>query len=86
MDLYEKLDELVKKAEELDAVGDKFVALDDKENPAQAYAVERAMFELADELDKIADTFTDEELDTIRDALSYEEFMELQRLIDESSE
>lgn len=39
MDLYEKLDALVKKAEELDAVGDKFVALDDEKNPAQAYAV-----------------------------------------------
>ena len=33
MDLYEKFDALIKKAEELDTVGDKFIALDDTENP-----------------------------------------------------
>ena len=84
MDLYEKLDALVKKAEELDAVGDKFVALDDEKNPAQAYAVEQAMLEVMDELDKIADTFTDAEREEIFNALDYDEFVELQKLVDES--
>jgi len=85
MDLYEKLDALVKKAEELDAIGEKFVALDGEKNPAQSYCVEQALLELADELEDIADTFTDEEREEILNALDYEEFAELQKLIDESS-
>lgn len=85
MDLCEKLDALVKKAEELDAVGDKFVALDDEKNPAQSYCMEQALLELVDELEDIADTFTDEEREEILNALDYEEFAELKKLIDESS-
>lgn len=85
MDLHEKLDALVKKAEELDAVGDKFVALNAEENPAQSYCVEQALLELADELEDIANTFTDEERAEIFNALDYEEVVELQKLIDESS-
>ena len=85
MDLHEKLDALVKKAEELDAVGDKFVALNDEENPVQAYCVEQALLELADELEDIANTFTDEERAEIFNALDYDEVVELQKLIDESS-
>ena len=84
MDLYDKLDALVKKAEELDAVGDKFVALDDEKNPIQSYCMEQALLELADELEEIADTFTDAEREEIFNALDYEEFVELQKLIDES--
>ena len=86
MDLYEKLDALVKKAEELDAVGDKFVALDDAENPVQFYCLSQALLELANELGDIADTFTDEEREEIFNALDYEEVVELQKLIDESSD
>ena len=86
MDLYDKLDALVKKAEELDAVGDKFVALDDEKNPAQYYCLEQAMLELADELEDIADTFTDEEREEIFNALDCEEFVELQNLVDEAHE
>lgn len=82
MDLHDKLDALVKKAEELDAVGDKFVALDDEKNPVQSYCVEQALLELADEPEDIADTFTDAEREEILDALSYDEFVELQKLID----
>ena len=85
MDLYEKLDALVKKAEELDAVGDKFVALNDEENPVQAYCMSQALLEFADELEGIADTFTDEEREEIFNALDYEEVVELQKLIDDSS-
>ena len=85
MDLYEKLDALVKKAEELDAVGDKFVALNDEENPVQAYCMSQALLELADKLEGIADTFTDEEREEIFNALDYEEVVELQKLIDDSS-
>ena len=84
MDLYDKLDALVKKAEELDAVGDKFVALDDEKNPAQSFCLEQALLELADELEDIADTFTDAEREEIFNALDYEEYVELQNLIDES--
>lgn len=69
MDLYDKLDALVKKAEELDAVGDKFVSLDDEKNPVQSHCVEKALLELADELGEIADTFTDAEREEILDAL-----------------
>lgn len=83
MDLYEKLDALVKKAEELDALGDKFVALDGEKNPAQAYCMEQALLELAGELEEMADTFTDEDRQEITDALDYDEFVELQKLIDE---
>ena len=78
-----KLDALVKKAEELDAVGDKFVALDDEKNPAQAYCMEQALLELANELEGIADTFTDEDRKEILNALDYDEYVELQKLIDE---
>ena len=84
MDLHDKLDALVKKAEELDAVGDKVVALDDEKNPAQAYCLEQALLELADELEDIADTFTDEDREEIFNALSYDEFVELQKMIDEA--
>ena len=83
MDLYEKLDALVKKAEELDALGDKFVALDGEKNPAQAYCMEQALLELAGELEEMADAFTDEDRQEITDALDYDEFVELQKLIDE---
>lgn len=86
MDLYEKLDALVKKAEELDAVGDKFVALDDTENPMQLYCLSQALLELANELGDIADTFTDEEREEIFNALDYDEVVELQKLLDESSD
>lgn len=86
MDLYAKLDALVKKAEELDAVGDKFVALDDEKNPAQSYCLSQALLELADELEDIADTFTDEEREEIFNALDYEEVVKLQQLLDESSD
>lgn len=86
MDLYAKLDALVKKAEELDAVGDKFVALDDEKNPAQAYCMEQALLELANELEDIADTLTDEEREEIFNALDYEEIVELQNLIDEAGD
>ena len=85
MDLYDKLDALVKKAEELDAVGDKFVALDGEKNSAQSYCMEQALLELADELEDIADTFTDEDREEIFNALDYEEFVELQKLTDEHS-
>ena len=85
MDLHEKLDALVKKAEELDAVGDKFVALNDEENSVQSYCVEQALLELTDELEDIANTFTDEERAEIFNALDYDEVVELQKLIDESS-
>ena len=85
MDLYEKLDALVKKAEELDAVGDKFVALNDEKNPVQSYCMEQALLELANELEGIADTFTDEDRKEILGALDYNEYVELQKLIDESS-
>ena len=86
MDVYEKLDALVKKAEELDAIGDKFVALDDNDkNAVQSYCLEQAMLEMADELEEIADTFTDEERKEILNALDYEEFVEIQDLIDESA-
>ena len=84
VDLHDKLDALVKKAEELDAVGDKFVALDDEKNPAQAYCLEQALFELADELEDIADTFTDADREEILNALSYDEFVEMQKMIDEA--
>lgn len=77
MDLYEKLDALVKKAE-------KFAALDDEKNPAQSYCMEQALLELAEELEDIADTFTDEEREEIFNALDYEEFAELQKLTAES--
>ena len=86
MDLYDKLDALVKKAEELDAVGDKIVALDDEKNPAQSYCLEQALLELADELEDIADTFTDEEREEIFNALDCEDFVELQNLVDEAHE
>lgn len=86
MDLYEKLDALVKKAEELDAVGDKFIALDDAENPVQSYCLSQALLELTDELEGIADTFTNSEREEIFNALDYDEFIELQKLIDESSD
>lgn len=86
MDLYEKLDALVKKAEELDAVGDKFVALDDAGNPVQSYCLSQALLELANELGDIADTFTDEEREEIFNALDYDEVVELQKLLDESSD
>ncbi len=86
MDLYEKLDALVKKAEELDAVGDKFIALDDAENPVQSYCLSQALLELANELGDIADTFTDEEREEIFNALDYDEVVELQKLLDESSD
>lgn len=86
MDLYEKLDALVKKAEELDAVGDKFIALDDAENPVQSYCLSQALLELANELGNIADTFTDEEREEIFNALDYDEVVELQKLLDESSD
>lgn len=86
MDLYEKLDALVKKAEELDAVGDKFIALDDAENPVQSYCLSQALLELANELGDIADTFTDAEREEIFNALDYDEVVELQKLLDESSD
>ncbi len=85
MNLYNKLDALVKKAEELDALGDKFVALDDDKNPVQSYCMEQALLELTDELEDIADTFTDEDRKEIINALDYEEFVELEKLADESS-
>ena len=84
MDLYDKLDALVNKAEELDALGDKFVKVDDEKNPVQAYCMEKALLELADELENIADTFTDAEREEIFNALDYDEFVELQKLVDES--
>lgn len=83
MDLYDKLDALVKKAEELDAIGDKFVALDDSKNPVQSHCMAQALFELADEMELIADTFTDAEREEILNALDYKDFVELQKLIDE---
>ena len=84
MDLYDKLDALVKKAEELDEVGDKFVAVDDEKNPVQVYCMEQALLELADELENISDTFTDEEREEIINALDYDEYIEIQKLIDEA--
>lgn len=84
MDLYEKLDALVKKAEELNAVGDKFVALNDDENPVQSHCMEQALLELADEFEDIANTFTDAEREEIFNALDYEDFVELQKILDES--
>ena len=84
MDLYDKLDALVKKAEELDALGDKFVALDDEKNPVQSYCMEKALLEMADELEGISDTFTDEEREEIFNALDYDEYVEIQKLIDEA--
>ena len=84
MDLYDKLDALVNKAEELDALGDKFVALDDEKNPVQSYCMEQALLELADELEDLSDTFTDEEREEIFNALDYDEYVEIQKLIDET--
>ncbi|MBD3878291.1 MAG: hypothetical protein SR1Q5_01210 [Quinella sp. 1Q5] len=84
MDLYDKLDALVKKDEELHALGDKFVALDDEKNPVQSYCMEQALLELADELENISDTFTDEERKEIINALDYDEYVEIQKLIDEA--
>lgn len=84
MDLYDKLDALVKKAEELDALGDKFVKVDDEKNPVQAYCMEKALLEMADELEGISDTFTDEEREEIFNALDYDEYVEIQKLIDET--
>lgn len=84
MDLYDKLDALVKKAEELDALGDKFVKVDDEKNPVQAYCMEKALLEMADELEGISDTFTDEEREEIFNALDYDEYVEIQKLIDEA--
>ncbi|MBR6713608.1 MAG: hypothetical protein IKI76_11540 [Selenomonadaceae bacterium] len=84
MDLYDKLDVLVKKAEELDALGDKFVKVDDEKNPVQAYCMEKALLEMADELEGISDTFTDEEREEIFNALDYDEYVEIQKLIDET--
>lgn len=84
MDLYSKLDALVKKAEELDEIGDKFVNVDEDKNPVQSRCMAQALLELADELEEIADTFTDEEREEILNALSYEDFNELQKLIDEA--
>lgn len=86
MDLYEKLDALIKKAEELDAVGDKFVSLNDAENPMQLYCLSQALLELTDEPEGIADTFTDAEREEIFNTLDYDEVVELQKLIDESSD
>lgn len=84
MDLYDKLDALVKQAEELDALGDKFVKVDDEKNPVQAYCMEKALLEMADELEGISDTFTDEEREEIFNALDYDEYVEIQKLIDET--
>ena len=84
MDLYEKLDALVKKSEELNAVGDKFVALNDDENPVQSHCMEQALLELANEFEDIANTFTDAEREEIFNALDYEDFVELQKILDES--
>ena len=84
MDLYDKLDVLVKKAEELDALGDKFVKVDDEKNPVQSYCMEKALLEMANELEGISDTFTDEEREEIFNTLDYDECVEIQKLIDET--
>ena len=84
MDLYDKLDALVKKAEELDELGDELVKVDGSKNPIQERCISQAALQLADELESMTDLFTDDDIDKINAALSDEELAELHKLIDES--
>ena len=86
MNLYNKLDVLVKKAEELDELGNELSKVDGSKNPMQERCISQAALQLADELESMTDLFTDDDIDEINDALSDEELAELHELIDESEE
>ena len=86
MNLYNKLDALVKKAEELDELGDELAKVDGNKNPIQERCISQATLQLADELESMTDLFTDDDIDEINVALSDEELAELHKLIDESEE
>ena len=81
MDVYEKLDLLVKKAEELDEIGDELTKANDK---IQERCISQAAMQIADELEKLGNMFTDDDIDEIHNALSEDELQELQQLIDEN--
>ncbi|MBR2179741.1 MAG: hypothetical protein IJ862_05040 [Selenomonadaceae bacterium] len=51
MDLYDKLDALVKKAEELDELGDELAKVDGNKNPIQERCISQAALQLADEFE-----------------------------------
>ena len=86
MNLYNKLDVLVKKAEELDELGNELSKVDGSKNPIQERCISHAALQLADELESMTDLFTDDDIDEINYALSDEELAELHELIDESEE
>lgn len=86
MNLYNKLDVLVKKAEELDELGNELSKVDGSKNPIQERCISQAALQLADELESMTYLFTDDDIDEINAALSDEELAELHELIDESEE
>ena len=68
LDLYGKLDELVRKLEDIDAMYDSYIELSDGDE-LQKRLIERGAMEIAEEFEQIVYSFTDEEFAEMRAAL-----------------
>ena len=84
MNVYEKLDALVKKAEELDEIGDELAKVDGNKNPLQERCLSKNALQAADELEELGELLTDDDIAMIYESLNEEELAELQRVIDEN--
>ena len=85
MNVYEKLDAIVKKAEELDEITDELLKVDGSKNPIQERCISQSALQTADELEELGELLTDDDIAMIYESLSEEELEELQRVIDENS-
>ena len=84
MNVYEKLDALVKKAEELDEIGDELAKVNGNKNPLQERCLSKSALQTADELEELGELLTDDDIAMIYESLSDEDLEELQRVIDEN--
>ena len=84
MNVYEKLDAIVKKAEELDEITDELLKVDGSTNPIQERCISQSALQTADELEELGELLTDDDIAMIYESLSEEELEELQRVIDEN--
>ena len=84
MNVYEKLDAIVKKAEELDEIGDELAKVDGSKNPIQERCLSQSALQTAEELEDLSELLTDDDIAMIYASLSDEDLAELQRVIDEN--
>ena len=68
LDLYGKLDELVRKLEDIDAMYDSYLEIPDGDE-LQKRLIERGATEIVDEFERIVYSFTDEEFAEMRAAI-----------------